>query len=132
MQVYECREITMQRDMDLVRDLLLRLEADPLLDGTRWICLEPSELGFGGRSAEEVGYHLTLLIEAGFIDGQVGIESLPILRRLTWQGHEFLDSIRDPDIWAKTKERTKGLTSVGLAFIWEIAKAEIRTKLGLS
>jgi len=42
-----------------------------------------------------------------------------------------LDDIRDPDIWQKTKERAKGLISVGLTLIWEIAKAEIKTKLGL-
>lgn len=23
--------------------------------------------------------------------------------RLTWQGHEYLDSIRDPEIWTKTQ-----------------------------
>jgi len=31
----------------------------------------------------------------------------------------------------KTKERTKGLASVGIGLAWEIAKAEIRKELGL-
>ena len=34
-------------------------------------------------------------------------------------------------IWGKTKERAKTVASVGLSFLWEIAKAEIKTKLGL-
>jgi hypothetical protein len=50
---------------------------------------------------------------------------------LTWKGHEFLDDIRDPGVWQKTKERTKGVASVGVGFLWEIAKAEVRAKLGL-
>lgn len=54
-----------------------------------------------------------------------------IVTALTWKGHEFLDDIRDPDIWQKTKERAGSLASVGIAFVWEIAKAEIKTKLGL-
>jgi Hypothetical protein (DUF2513) len=23
---------------------------------------------------------------------------------LTWQGHEFLETVRDPDVWERTKE----------------------------
>lgn len=57
--------------------------------------------------------------------------NMPVVNKLTWQGHELLDDIRDPDIWNKTKERAKVLSGVGVAFVWEIAKAEIKKKLGL-
>jgi len=131
MQVYECRKVEMKRDMDLVRDLLLFIENDPRLDGTLWLSPQkPQDVGVTNHSIEEVAYHLTMLVEAGFVKGNTGME-MPAICKLTWNGHEFMDDIRDPDIWDKTKERTKGLTSVGLAFIWEIAKAEIKTKLGL-
>jgi hypothetical protein len=130
-KIYEYRSPTMQRDMDLVRDLLLKIETDPKLDGTRWVHFTTSDLGMADRSEDEVGYHLTMLIEAGFIKGKSGMEAMPVICKLTWQGHEFLDDIRDPGIWDKTKERAKGLTSVGVALIWEIAKAELKQKLGL-
>ncbi len=95
----------MHRDMDLVRELLIKLESDQKLNGTRWIQYTPKELGVSDRSAEEVGYHLGLLVEEGFVRGVVGTEIIPPISKLTWQGHEFLEDIRDPDIWSKTKER---------------------------
>jgi hypothetical protein len=56
---------------------------------------------------------------------------MPEVSMLTWQGHEFLDDIKDHGIWAKTKERIHGLPGIALSIVGEIAKAEIRTKLGL-
>jgi len=131
MQLRECKNIEMKRDMDLVRDLLLHVESDPLLDGTHWLHADtPSELGITGHSADEVGYHVNLLGEAGFLR-IMGMETIPAISKLTWEGHEFLDNIRDQGIWSKTKERIKGLPSVAIAVVAEIAKAEIKAKLGL-
>jgi hypothetical protein len=50
---------------------------------------------------------------------------------LTWQGHEFLDSVRDPDIWQKTKARVAPVATAAFGVMLEVAKAEIRKKLGL-
>jgi len=117
--------------MDLIRALLLRIEQDPTLDGTRWVGFTPAELGMEDRSPNEVGYHLDLLIEAGFVQGKSHGETIPAICKLTWQGHEFLDSIRDPGVWISTKERIKGLASVTLPVIAAIAEAEIKRRLGL-
>jgi hypothetical protein len=57
---------------------------------------------------------------------------MPAISRMTWEGHEFLDNIRDAGVWAKTKERLKGIPGIDLAVIAEIAKAEINKKLGLT
>lgn len=132
MQIYEYRSPVVQRDMDLVRELLLKIDADPQLDGTRWVrYATPAEMGIADHSAEEVGYHLNMLIEEGFIKAKDSMEFMPLINRMTWKGHEFLDDIRDDTVWGKTKERTKGLASVGIALMWEIAKAELKQKLGL-
>ncbi len=134
----ECESLNMKRDMELVRDLLLAIERDPKYDGTKWLSpSKPEDLGITNHSMDEISYDLAMLIEEGFIKGKIGVgmgvrgETVPVINKLAWKGHEFLDDTRDPDIWDKTKERAKGLTSVGIAFIWEIAKAEIKTKLGL-
>lgn len=29
---------------------------------------------------------------------------MPFISHLTWEGHDLLDSIRDPETWAKTKK----------------------------
>jgi len=130
-EVYECESLNMKRDMELVRDLLLAIERDPKFDGTKWLSPTKAEdFGITNHSMQEVSYDLAMLIEEGFIKGKIGIDVV-VINKLTWKGHEFLDDTRDPDIWDKTKERAKGLTSVGIAFMWELAKAEIKTKLHL-
>jgi hypothetical protein len=130
--------VNMKRDMDLVRELLLAIECDLKFDGTKWFTpASPEELGITNHSMDEVSYNLTMLIEEGFIKGKIAIgmgvrdEMVAVINKLTWKGHEFLDDTRDPDIWNKAKERAKGLSGIGIAFMWEIAKAEIRTKLHL-
>jgi DNA-binding PadR family transcriptional regulator len=107
----------MQRDMDLVRELLLRIESSPNARG--------EEITIPGRSAGEVGYHLKLLEEAGFIDG-IDVEAWDddgpslILLRLTWAGHDFLDSVRDDKIWTDVRGH---LRKVGGSAAIEVVKA---------
>lgn len=131
MQIYQVKEVEMERNMDLIRDLLVNIADDPKFDGCSWISPgQPSDLGISAHSMEEVSYHLVLLIEAGFIKGKEGMD-VPVICKLTWQGHEFLDNIRDQGIWAKTKQRLSGLSGVGLSVIAQVAEAEIKKRIGL-
>jgi hypothetical protein len=132
MQVHDCKIVEMKRDMDLVRELLIQIESNPVLDGSKWMTpSSPEEIGIQDRSIEEVAYHLDLLVEAHLVRGFPG-QRMATISKLTWQGHEFLDDIRDHDIWSKTKERIKGLPTIAIGIVAEIAKAEIKKKLGLS
>jgi hypothetical protein len=132
MQIFQRKIIDMKRDMDLIRDLLLHVESDPLYNGQSWVTPDiPSDVGVSDHSIEEISYHLTLLIEAGYLAGNTGI-IMPTISKLTWKGHEFLDDIKDKDVWSKTKERIQGLSGIALSVVAEIAKAEIKKKLGLS
>lgn len=129
----------MTRDMELIRDILLRLEADPKFDGSAFRRVTAETLAMTGRTEAQVVYHLDMMIQAGFLNGNTKMlhrggpadHNLILISKLTWEGHEFLDDIRDPEIWRKTKDRAQAVAGIGLNFIWEIAKAEIRTKLGL-
>src|SRR5208283_2520076 len=105
MQVFDIRILSMKRDMDLLRELLLKIEDNPQMDGTReFYYATPEEMGIQGYSKEEVAYHLRLLIQNGFIDGAVTMACpMQIVRSLTNEGHDFLDNIRNDDIWKKTK-----------------------------
>jgi Hypothetical protein (DUF2513) len=87
-----------KRDMDLVRDLLLQIEADPQLNGRRFITLP-----VGAHNPEEVTYLLTLLIKSGFVTGNTGME-MALVSGLTWGGHELLDNIRDPGCGREQKK----------------------------
>jgi hypothetical protein len=119
--------------MDLIRDLLLRIESNPEMDGTREFYLNtPEEMGISGYSTEEVAYNLGLLINAGFVDGAVTIGNpMQVVRGLTWEGHEFLDNIKNDDIWAKTKKRFSNLSGVGLRIVAALAEAELKRHMGL-
>ena len=93
----------MKRDWDMIRDMLTRLEELPSRDKT----LGPAD--FAPESQALASYHAELLIEAGLVEGHLSKTIGPgtkhfLLRRLTWPGHEFLDSIRSDTVWNKTKK----------------------------
>jgi hypothetical protein len=90
----------MKLDKDLVREILLQVEAYPHPMG--WV-----ELSVPGHSAEEIAHHVELLDEAEFIEAQ----DLTTMdgydwraKRLTYEGHEFLETVRDGEVWRLTKE----------------------------
>jgi len=118
--------------MDLIRTILLKVEEDQTLSGS-FQAVNAATFGITDHSDADVIYHLVMLVEAGFLVGNTRLAATGqiVISKRTWEGHEFLDDIRDPEIWRKTKERAKSVASVGLGFLWEIAKAEVKTKLGL-
>lgn len=91
----------MQRNMDLVRMILLRMEASPTGRA-------PQDLGIQSFPADEVRYHAHIMTQEGLIEG-VGITTMQSSRpeviptKLTWKGHEFLDLVRDQERWNKAK-----------------------------
>lgn len=73
-----------------------------------------------------------MLAEAGLIEAQDASHMQGrriIVLRMTWQGHEFLDRIRDPQIWAKTKEGAKRVGSFSLDVLSDIARGIIKKKI---
>jgi hypothetical protein len=123
----------MKRDMDLIREILLAVSENPSCDGIRFNFFNTAEeLGIHNYSTEEVAYHVSLLISAGYLDGKV-MESfaVPCVKGLTWNGHEFIDNIKNQEIWERTKRRIASLSSVALSVVAQIAQSEIKLKLGL-
>jgi DNA-binding transcriptional ArsR family regulator len=90
--------------MELVRQILLQIEAKgehPL----GWL-----DLDILGYDAEVVSHHVLLLQDAGMLEAQdlsssAGFDVRP--KRLTWNGHEFLDAARNDTIWKKATEIVK-------------------------
>ncbi len=114
----------MRRDMELIRTLLQKIEDDATTKEQ------------AAQASEEVKYHLALLVDAGFIEGLVetdpsgGITAV-MVNRMTWAGHEFLDSTADPKVWAKIRDRVlKPGVSFSVAALGEVVKAEIQRQLG--
>lgn len=120
----------MIRDDELVREILLRVEASqesPLtIDG----------LGITDYDRAEIGYHLQLLEEAGYIVAGFAygdnVVQEALVDRLTWDGHEFLDAIRNETVWAETKSTVAAAVgSASLEVVKAVATAVSLKMMGL-
>lgn len=118
----------MKRDWDVVRKILIKLE--DISDSASY--LEPDQVN--GYDEQLVSYHMRILDEAGLIEAKCSRGmSTPLhcrAQRMTWNGHEFLDQIRQDNVWNKVKggAREKGL-DLSLDVIVELAKTIIFSML---
>jgi Hypothetical protein (DUF2513) len=119
----------MQREMDLIRELLLRLEALPMRPGGMVVITPVSEqIAVPGYNTDQIDYHLTQILKSGYIDG--GETNFGItFRCLNPAGHDFLDSVRDPETWAKTKKAAAGAGGFTLELLRDVAKAFIKRQI---
>jgi len=117
----------MKRDWDMIREILGKTEECTLnTDAVRLSDFPESD-------AASASYHVALLIDAGLIDGQVANtmgagEKDFFAQRLTWEGHEFLDSIRSDTVWKKTK---KLFADEGLSMTVDLIKGAAK-KIGMA
>jgi hypothetical protein len=132
----------MKRDLNLVREILLRLEplsATP--DQPVHIDIGKSPLDIPDYTDEQIVYHLRIMGDGGLISYSSGIQTpglggpsdvrfrMSRFNGLRWQGHEFLDDVRDPKTWEATKKTFSKVGDVSLQVAWEIARAYLRTHL---
>lgn len=95
----------MKRNMDLCRLILFKIEEE-----YKFTVLH--NLNVDGYDLETVSYHCKLLWEAGLIDSYKSRYGNNIIYGfsvglLTWEGHDFIDKIREDTFWKKTKEKIK-------------------------
>lgn len=114
----------MKRDMDLIREILLLAEADPL---PRMRVLPQID----GYTKTQLVEHARLLTQAGLITSKTyrdedgpGVISV----QLTWNGHEFIESVRDPEIWKKTKAGAEKVGTWSIKLLGEMASGFVRAK----
>jgi len=107
----------MKRDMDLIREILLLAEkhccGGTFLDFDQF-ALDTSVLpeNYPSIEYEELDEHIALAKERGLIEAHRASGSCSI-QRLTWEGHEFLDNSRTPEVWNAAK-KTAGHLSFGV------------------
>ena len=120
----------MQRNMDLVRTILMRIE-----DSSSGWAVQP--FGIAGFIPEKVGYHAHIMMEDGLIEGvdvtnmlSKGPEAMP--QRLTWKGHEFLDLARDQKRWNQAKTLIGKVGSAPLSVWTKILNDLVLKDLGVA
>jgi hypothetical protein len=90
----------MKRDMNLIRQIALRVEEAPT-------GYAPDDMTFDGYTPEQVAYHAHLMLDAGLARG-IDVTHLRStspsvhLTSLTWKGHEFVEAARDDTRWRRT------------------------------
>lgn len=117
----------MKRNMDLVREILLSAEA--LEHG--YVNDAPK---IDGYTEDQVGHHVYLMEQAGLVEAadSSSLESdspIALLISVTWQGHDFLDSVRDPEIWKQTKDIAERAGGYSIALLGDLAKGLIKTQI---
>lgn len=125
----------MQRDMELVRDILRAVIGR---EG-----LKLREVKIDGYDPEAVGRHVELLYRAGYIEG-VSHQAISapyakvLVKDLTWEGHEFAGALLANDsVWQKVKAafEPEVLRAMPLRLIQSVAtdalKAWVLSQMGL-
>ena len=112
--------------MDLIRNILLIYEKDESRRHGKKIIANLAD-------DDQISMHLDLLEDAGFLETKVirttiGGASLHAGWRLTWEGHEFIEKIRDPEVWRKTKAGASKVGSWSIKLISDIASGIIKAK----
>jgi len=117
--------------MDLIRELMLKLEAIPCKPGiVEELSAGEGEMVFDGFSPDEIDYHLNLIVEAGFLTTHGRMMSGAVLfDRLTWAGHDFVDSVRSPEVWAKTKKGAEAAGGFTVDLLKDLAKGFIKKQI---
>ena len=52
-----------------------------------------------------------------------------IINEITWDGHDYIDSIRDSKVWSEVKNKTKGLSDVAIDIVKGIAVEIIKGRV---
>ena len=113
----------MQRNMDLVRTILMRIEDSP----SGWAA---QPFGIAGFTPEQVAYHANIMMEDGLI--QIADFDNPggLGRSLTWKGHEFLDLARDQKRWNQAKIAIGKVGSAPLSVWMKVLQDSMLKELG--
>ena len=126
----------MKLNYDCVRSVLLTVEKSKTIDEELNINpvtvetifeqlpkYEDSEILYTIEKLKEAGYiNAALHFAAGhFIDGTVS--------SITYSGHEYLDNIREPEVWRKVKTMLKNAGATTLPLISQAAKMLIGSQL---
>ena len=120
----------MIRDLDLIRKLVLAVEAVPT-------GYAQNDIEIDGYTKEQIGYHSYLLVDAGLakgLDSTTMVDTSPmwLILHLTSAGHDFADAARDESTWHKAqgivKDKAGGVT---LDVMKQVLISVVKHSLGL-
>lgn len=118
----------MELKHDCIREVMLYLEKELDLH----TIIPQSQINLKNYSSDDITYTVLKLSEAGFLDtDKMDLAGNILIKSITYNGHIFLDNIRDVNIWKETKSKISKIASVSLPIIQQVAGSIISKKLGL-
>lgn len=120
----------MKRDLDLVRQLLLQIEALP--------AGPPVQYRTGEIEDPALLAHFELVIAAGLVNGKLARSQgargdVISISGLTWEGHEWIEMVRSQAVWSETKAALlEGAGALTYELTKEVAARILRARLALA
>lgn len=104
---------------ECVRDVLLDAEENLSLFGS--ISSSDIQTRLSKYSHDDIYYTCLKLNEAGFIKTDFYLSGTAEIEEITYNGHLFLDNIRDDNVWKKTQNILSNFTSTSLGIVQNVA-----------
>ncbi|WP_353418289.1 DUF2513 domain-containing protein (plasmid) [Staphylococcus delphini] len=126
----------MKLNHDCVRLLLLEIESNKKLGEPLTEHNFKDNIVFEKYGFDTVMYALLKLKEAEYINVQLlwesgSVESF-LINDITWEGHEFLDNIRDNNTWKEVKRVASKTSSMSLTLMSKLAVQYLSQKFNLT
>ncbi|MCX2885906.1 DUF2513 domain-containing protein [Bacillus velezensis] len=121
----------MKLNRDCMRDVLLTVEEEVGFKDSVSIQTLHTFPRLKEYELVDIFYCVEKLMEARFVVG-ITYKGGAGVSELTFKGHEFIESIRDDDVWNKTKNELGKVGGATLPIIVELATSFLKTKLGLT
>lgn len=124
----------LRRDMDMIRDLLLEIEGGKtvfeLIDAEIAECLGDGSANIMPKElVAKTELHLKLLADAEFISLRQLSGGFWQITELHWAGCDFVETIRDPEIWKATKDGAKKAGGFTVELLKDLALGLIKTQV---
>jgi len=118
----------MKRDMDLIRKIMLELEASEEANYRYAMKVD-------GYSSDQVGFHCLLIADAGLAKAypipEMVVGPWVKLAHLTYAGYEFLDAAREQGRWEQAKKLAAGVGGVSMEIMKQVLANLVIKQLNL-
>jgi len=111
----------MRLNNDCIRDILLYLEANTSFE-KEIINVDTLVNNLSKYDKDVVYYHIKMISQASLVDNVLFAGDEPYtISSLSWEGHQYLDNIRDDKVWKMLKDSASKLPSVSLKVLVSLA-----------
>lgn len=111
----------MKLNNDCIRDILLFIEDKTDFEND-FINVNDIAKKLNTYDTNTLYYHIKMIDQADLVDHISWADNRPyIISNLSWEGHQYIDNIRDDKVWKMIQDHTKKLSSVSLQLLISLA-----------